>query len=178
MGVDLDQLMEEVRKESARSVPEEESVVLTLGKESYRRRMRKIKEERRARENKKLTKTHNNSVAQAKYYRKNRERLNAYRRARGRTPQYVYNKARLRARGYGIKWDFDFDTWIDIWLDAPRVRDPRSGFLVTAWSLKGSNPHINTQMYRRDKDKGWSPDNCFIGIGGNELVDEEERWEP
>jgi hypothetical protein len=131
---------------------------------------RKREKERKMKADEVIERAHNRAVAQHKYYLKNKEELNAKRRLRNITPKYAYRKSKLRALANEQQWDFDFDSWIEMWLTVPRVVNPKTGFLVTAWSMRGPNASRDTQMVRRDTNLGWSPENCEILFKGEPVL--------
>lgn len=89
-------------------------------------------------------------------------------------PNSVYRRARARALERGQEWGFDYDSWVWLWQNAPRVYDARHGYYVTAWSLKGGNYNTDTQMCRIDPEGPWSVDNCFIALRGHPLEEPED----
>lgn len=173
MQLSINELIKDIRESSdakrRKELLEEPAPYIPIGKAAWRRR--ELKEERKVREeeNAVLDKEHRRAVAQSKYYRKNAKELNRKRRIRSRLPKEVYAKARRRAIRKGQDWGFSFDTWWELWDSRELVEDEDSSFFVKAWKVKGSNPATHAQMWRRDPEKGWNPDNCFIAYRGEEL---------
>ena len=170
--MDISTILRDLRENKARAKREEmeREPYLVPGGKAWRKRERA----KQAKIDKEVEKVHARSVAQAKYYRKNRERLNAARAAYARMPHNVYKRAERRAKRRGQSWEFTFEEWQDLWHNAPRVPAPRTGFLTAAWNAKGGNFNTDTQMCRRDTSGPWSVENCFIGIAGKELGEENE----
>jgi len=156
-------LLKTIRQENEHVIPGEDD--LKVGGRAWRRR-EKLKQKIKDKE---YEADLARKRAQARYYRRNKHRLNKDRALRNRQPDYVYAKARDRAARRGQEWGFTFDNWVELWLSAPKVVDEESGFIVTAWSKKGSNPATSAQMMRRDLSQGWNPDNCYIAYMGEEL---------
>lgn len=160
---DLSHLMDIIRTDREMVPPGEERLELKKGGRAWRRREREKKREL----DEHIERIHERKKTQAKYYRKNKAKLNAQRALRNAQPEYVYYKAKDRAKRAGIEWDFTFESWLKVWDDCPRVLDLASGFYVTAWSKKGSNVHTSAQMHRKNIEEGWSPDNAeivYLGI--------------
>jgi len=111
--------------------------------------------------------------AQKAYYEKNKERLNRERILRSRQPEYVYKRAKDRAKKNGHEWEFDFETWTGVWNNTRPVPCPESGFMVTAWSKRGSDHSRDAQMKRKDLDGPWSPENCYISYCGESVSKHE-----
>ena len=171
--IDYSHLLGIIRTESEFVLPGVKRAKLRKGGRAWRKRERQKKKKF----DMTLERIHNRSVTQHKYYEKNKERLNSERATRNKQPEYVYYKARDRAKIAGLPWEFDFESWIKLWLDAPDVRCDASGFYVPAWSMKGSNTSGCTQMHRKQLSAGWSPENCHILYKGFPIEPEQERFE-
>jgi hypothetical protein len=167
---DYSHLYELIKTPEELVLPGEKRLKLKEGGKAWRRREREKKEAR----DKVVERSLNRAKTQSDYYRRNKEKLNAKRALRNRQPEYVYYKARKRAEHADIPWDFDLESWAQVWQDAPPLVDPKSGFLVPAWSLKGGNPSTDAQMVRIDTNKGWSPENCCIAYKGVYMVEQED----
>lgn len=156
-------LLKTIRQENELCVVDKPDLV--VGGKAWRKRekLKKLAEEER------VERDLARKRAQKKYYEKNKDYLNRKRALRNRQPEYVYRKAELKARRRGQKWALTFEEWIDIWMSAPQVYDEEIGFEVPAWHKKGPNSAECTQMMRRDLDKGWAYDNCYISYQGEEL---------
>jgi hypothetical protein len=170
---DYSHLMGLIREEHELVLPGEKRLELKKGGRAWRKRER----QRKVKADHTISMAHNRKMAQDRYYRKNKDELNKKRSMRNSQPSYVYYKAKKRAEVNGVRWDFTFDTWTDMWLGAPKVRSEATGFFVTAWSLKGSNIQTSTQMHRKELSGPWSTDNCHIIYLGEEFVPQEERFE-
>ena len=171
---DYAHLLDIIRQENEFVTPDAGRVHKQLSHAAYRRRQRALEKEKRREEDRELSKKISQRKACAKYYRKNKERLNKERVKKNQDPYYQYYRAKKRAEYNGQAWEFSegekgFEEWCSLWSNAKEIRNESSGFMVPAWTMKGSNPFKNTQMKRRDTTKGWSVDNCFIGLNGEEL---------
>ena len=124
-----------------------------------------------------IERAHNQKQAKRRYYEKNKEVLNKKRALKNSMPDYVYTKCKWRAEHRGIEWKFTKDQYLDMWYNTPRIRDDETGFLVTAWSLRGGNAATSAQMVRKDIDGPWSVENCEIQYRGEPIAEEEGRWE-
>lgn len=112
----------------------------------------------------------------SEYYHANKARLNRERSIRNQLPEYIYAKAKQRAGEKGIDWEFDFDSWMARWLEAPRILDAESGYYVTAWSKRGPIFNRDAQLVRKDTSLGWSEENTHVVYMGEEITDDEERF--
>lgn len=157
-----DAILDEIATEEAKRLPGEGELQLKPGGRAWRKRERAKK----AAEDQELERELARKRAQSKYYRKNKKELNRQRALRNKAPEYAYQKARLRAKANGIPWEFTLEEWAGVWMAASKVVNPANGFLVPAWSMKGSNPSTSTHMVRKDTSKGWSVDNCRIAYKG------------
>jgi hypothetical protein len=161
--LDLGSILKELRTskvDSPRSDPGERCLV--KGGKAWRRRLKRQKQE----QEKQLDQLFGRQRAQARYHRKNRERLNRARAQRARSPEYVYKRAMRFAKEKDQQWDFTFDTWWEKWSTAPKVKDEGSGFMVPAWNKRGPNWLQHTQLTRIDQSKGWSVENTEITLNG------------
>lgn len=130
---------------------------------------RRLKVQKKQEEDRELEAVHARAKAQARYHEKNREHLNRGRALRARLPKSVYCRAERRARERGQEWEFTFEEWWDMWENAPTVLDERTGWMRTAWSMKGGDYRNDTQMMRRDVYGPWNLSNCYIGRNGEPI---------
>jgi hypothetical protein len=172
-NLDYDHLYGLIKTEKELVLPGEKRLKLKKGGKAWRKRER----ERAAARDKIVERSLNRAKTQSKYYKRNKEKLNRDRAMRNRQPEYVYYKAKKRAEGLDIDWDFDLESWAKVWQDAPPLVDPVTGFMVPAWSLKGGNASRDAQMVRLDTNKGWSPENCAIAYKGTVLQTGEHNDE-
>ena len=163
-----------LRKASEVDVLEEQSMprILVKGGKAYRKRERDSK----AAVNAGVERSQRRKKQQSKYYAMNKARLNLERARRNKQPEYIYAKAKQRAEEKGLEWDFTLDTWMQKWIDAPRIRSEESGFHVTAWSLRGPIYNRDAQLVRIDTSRGWTEYNTHVIYKGEEVVDEEQRF--
>jgi len=173
MTEDYSHLLGIIRQEHEFVVPGEKRLKLKKGGRAWRRRERENKRKLDDRIERSLSRKR----TQNRYYRKNKEKLNRERAIRNAEPEYVYYKAMDRAKRANLEWEFDFDTWTAMWLEAPNVRNDASGFYVTAWAMKGSDVSRCTQMHRKNLSGPWSPENCHILYKGYPIEPEKERFE-
>lgn len=169
---DYSHLMDIIRQENEFVLPGEKRLELKKGGRAWRKRER----HRKLKSDETIERALNRKLAQGRYYEKNKPELNRKRALRNAQPEYVYYKAMDRAKRNDIQWEFDFDSWTDMWLEAPEVLNASSGFYVTAWSMKGSFVDRCTQMHREDMDGPWSTENCFIAFEGEAIQAEQERF--
>jgi hypothetical protein len=113
--------------------------------------------------------------ASQKYYRKNKGSLNSARTIRNMKPEYIYAKAKQRAREKGIEWEFTLDSWLDKWSSTPRILDEDTGFYVTAWSKRGPVYNRDAQLVRTDTNMGWDTGNTSVVYQGEVLTEEEDN---
>lgn len=165
MASDYGHLMDLIKTDKELVLPGDKRLELKKGGKAWRRREREKKEAI----DKILERSHNRKQSQMKYYKKNKEELNRKRALRNLNPEYCYYRAKKRCEYKDLEWGFTLLSWVEMWDSAPKVVHPRTGFLVPAWSMRGSNIAVNTQMVRLDPDKGWTPENCAIAYRGEVL---------
>lgn len=163
-------LIDTIRAPDEMVIPGEQRLKLKKGGRAWRRREREKKEAR----DKIIERAHNRAKTQARYYRRHKEEIDAKRRLRAKSPEYVYGKAKRRALANDIRWEFTLESWAHVWEDTIPVVNPANGFLVPAWGLRGSNHNTDAQMVRLDKDGAWSPENCVIVYKG-EVISRAKR---
>ena len=174
--MDLKKLLEEVRQD--REIAERAarlhkkaphpSQAFKPGSDGWMKAKRKELKKERELEDKELEQKINRALAQARYHRKNKARLNQARIKRLRWPKPTYERAKRRAERRGQVWDISFDDWWDMWQNAPRCWNPEKGFWDTAWNMRGGNPRTDCQMTRKDTDGPFSADNLCITLPSND----------
>jgi len=176
IGQLLQSLRETRQREARRNAPE--APYTPLGPNAWKRRRKKAEAKRKAEEERKYNAKHSKALANSRYYRKNKSKLNRARAIAARRPMETYKRSERRAKNKGQTWDLTFNEWWDLWTGAGKVRSEDTGFLIDAWDARGSNPATCTQMQRRNLNGPWSRSNCFIGYKGRELSygdDKESR---
>ena len=170
MRIDLKKLLQEVREEQAiekiiskvkAPLP---SQSLKVGSDRWGRRVR---EEERLEKNLDIAeqnKVIRRSLAQARYYEKNKRKLNYHRTVRARQPLATFKRAKRRAELRGQEWTMTFDEWRKVWSDAPDVMHPVKKYKVPAWEMRGGNYKTHTQMVRIDPEGPWSVENVRIQL--------------
>jgi len=159
-------------EKASNATSEEEEVMPKVLKEGGRA-WRKRERERKLAIDAGIERAMKRKKASQKYYRKNKKALNDARTIRNMKPEYIYAKAKQRAREKGIEWGFTLDGWLDKWANAPRIRDESTGFYVTAWSKRGPVYNRDAQLVRTDTNLGWNTANTKVVYMGEELKDDE-----
>lgn len=170
--VDLKKLLEQVRTE--REIAEKErakggkaphpSNAFRVGSVGWLKAKRAALRKDRELEDKDMERAINRSLTQAKYYEKNKKRLNHLRIKRLRKPYPTFQRSKRRAERRGQEWDMTMDEWWSVWQSAPEVWNPDKAIWDVAWNLRGGNHTTDCQMVRIDPEKGWTKDNVRINI--------------
>lgn len=70
------------------------------------------------------------------------------------TPKYKYTQARNHALRRGVGWEFDFDTWYQLWLDSGHweERSP-TGYCMCRYGDEGTYSPTNVYIATATKNK-------------------------
>jgi hypothetical protein len=168
--IDLKKLLQEVKEEQAieksfrRTTGPLPSQALRIGSDRWGRKKRKIENLEKQVEVEEHNRTIRRALAQSRYYEKNKAKLNHRRVLRARQPKATFKRARRRAELRGQEWNLTYDEWKSVWQEAPQIVDPKRGFLVDAWDLRGGDFKKDTQMVREDTSRPWEVGNVRIHI--------------
>jgi hypothetical protein len=111
------------------------------------------------------------------YYHRNKERLNAKRKAKRKTPRAIFKKCRRKASERKQAWTLTYEQWLAVWQACPKIFNDISGGYEFAWNMRGPDVNKNTQMRRIDTRKGWTPSNVTI-MYRNQIVPEHGILSP